>query len=71
MLRLSVVLAAALVLAPGVLAKPLSGPTPYRSATAAPTGLHAFLLTPNEAPEKYYPRTPSFAWNPVEARGGS
>jgi hypothetical protein len=71
MLRLSVVLAAALVLAPSVLARPLSGPTPYRTATSAPTGLHAFLLTPSEAPEKYYPRTPSFAWNPVDARGGS
>ncbi|HEY2327678.1 MAG TPA: hypothetical protein VGH52_09360 [Gaiellaceae bacterium] len=32
---------------------------------AAPGGLHAFLLTPAEAPMQYYPRTPSFSWNPV------
>ena len=38
---------------------------------AAPTGLHAFLLTPSEAPMTYYPRTPSFSWNPVAGRGGS
>ena len=38
---------------------------------AAPTGLHAFLLTPSEAPLQYYPRTPSFSWNPVQARGGT
>ncbi|HEX5450362.1 MAG TPA: hypothetical protein VFW85_09930 [Gaiellaceae bacterium] len=38
---------------------------------AAPAGLHAFLLTPAEAPLQYYPRTPSFSWNPVGTRGGS
>jgi hypothetical protein len=40
-------------------------------AVAAPTGLHAFLLTPAEPPAQYYPRTPSFAWNPVTTRAGS
>src|SRR5215831_12925359 len=48
-----------------------SGPTPVHVVTAAPTGLHAFLLTPNEAALKYYPRTPSFSWNPVDAKGGT
>ena len=27
--------------------------------------------SPDEAPAQYYPRTPSFAWDPVSARGGS
>jgi hypothetical protein len=66
--RLLVVLAAMLVLAPAAGA---NGPTPYRSVTAAPTGLHAFLLRPDEVAQRYYPRTPSFAWNPVNARGGT
>src|SRR5436305_952354 len=57
-----------LVLAPAAGA---NGPSPYNAATAAPTGLHAFLLSPDEAAAKYYPRTPSFAWSPVSARGGS
>jgi hypothetical protein len=70
MLRLTALVAAALALAPAAAARPLAGPTPYRTADAAPTGLHAFLLTPNEAPETYYPRTPSFAWNPT-ARSGT
>jgi hypothetical protein len=66
--RLLVVLAAMLVLAPAAGA---NGPSPYNAATAAPTGLHAFLLTPSEPAAKYYPRTPSFAWSPVSVRGGS
>jgi hypothetical protein len=37
----------------------------------APAGLRAFLLTPSEPPAQFYPRTPSFTWNPVRARGGS
>jgi hypothetical protein len=61
--RLLVVIAAAFVLAPGAGAVELAG--------GAPTGLHAFLLQPDEAPQPYYPRTPSFAWTPVAARGGT
>ncbi|MGZ4258379.1 MAG: hypothetical protein ACXVRE_11510, partial [Gaiellaceae bacterium] len=37
----------------------------------APTGLHTFLLRPNEAPQQFYPRTPSFAWNPAPRTGGT
>jgi hypothetical protein len=49
---------------------------PFSTATAgapngAPTGLHAFLLRPDEAAQPYYPRTPSFAWNPVARAGGT
>lgn len=61
-------LVAAFALAPGANA---GGPTPYHAATAAPAGLHAFLLSPGESPQQYYPRTPSFAWSPVGARGGT
>jgi hypothetical protein len=32
---------------------------------ASPSGLRPFLLTPKEAPARAFPRTPSFAWNPV------
>ncbi|HVB37431.1 MAG TPA: hypothetical protein VND92_02800, partial [Vicinamibacterales bacterium] len=71
MKRLTVVLAAALVFAPSVAARNLAGPTPYHPANSAPQGLHAFLLTPNEPPQPYYPRTPSFAWNPVATQGGT
>ena len=66
-------LAAALVAVPALALAQLasaSGPQPYHAATSAPTGLHAFLLRPDESPQKYYPRTPAFAWNPVTARGG-
>ena len=66
-------LALALVLAPGALAAPLaarSGPQPYHAETSAPTGLRAFLLRPDEPKQQYYPRTPSFAWDPVRAKGG-
>jgi hypothetical protein len=66
MKRLIVVLAAALVLAPSAGARMHA-----RTALGAPTGLHAFLLQPNEAPAPYFPRTPSFTWSPVAARGGS
>jgi hypothetical protein len=69
--RLTVVLAAALVLAPSAGARELGGPTPYNRVTSAPVGLHAFLLRPDEAAQAYYPRTPSFAWSPVDAKGGS
>jgi hypothetical protein len=41
------------------------------ASVGAPTGLRAFLLTPSEAPVAFYPRTPSFTWSPVSARGGS
>ena len=38
---------------------------------APPSGLRAFLLTPNEAPLPFYPRTPAFTWSPVPMRGGT
>ena len=71
MKRLIVVLAAALVLAPSGGAGLLAGPTPVHAVNAAPSGLHAFLLRPDEATQRYYPRTPSFAWNPVSGHSGS
>src|SRR5476649_1067981 len=40
-------------------------------SNGAPTGLHAFLLRPNEAAQPFYPRTPSFAWNPERRAGGT
>jgi hypothetical protein len=66
--RVLVLLAAAFAFVPAATA---GGPTPYHAVTAAPTGLHAFLLSPSETPQTYYPRTPSFAWSPVDAKGGS
>ena len=36
-----------------------------RSDTAAPTGLHAFLLRADEPLRTTFSRTPSFAWNPI------
>ncbi|HZT92256.1 MAG TPA: hypothetical protein VFA05_09470 [Gaiellaceae bacterium] len=69
MLRIVVIGAAALTLAPAALARTAQvGATP---SAAAPSGLRAFLLTPKEAPLQYYPRTPSFTWNPVARRGGT
>jgi hypothetical protein len=38
---------------------------------APPSGLRAFLLTPNEAPLPFYPRTPAFTWHPVALHGGT
>jgi hypothetical protein len=47
-----------LVLAPAAeAAKPIRG--------AAPANLHGFLLRADEPAENAFPRTPSFAWNPV------
>jgi hypothetical protein len=71
MKRLIVILAAFLVFAPTAAANFDAGPKPFHVATSAPEGLHAFLLRPDEAPQKYYPRTPSFAWSPVNVRGGT
>jgi hypothetical protein len=71
MKRLIVILAAFLVLAPSAAAGIDAGPTPFHAVTSAPEGLHAFLLRPDETTQKYYPRTPSFAWSPVEVRGGT
>jgi hypothetical protein len=71
MKRLIVILAAFLVFAPTAVAKFDAGPKPFHAVTSAPEGLHAFLLRPDDAAQKYYPRTPSFAWAPVEVRGGS
>ncbi len=64
-------LAAALVFVPATSAHVAAGPTPFHGATAAPTGLHPFLLSPSEPAQADYPRTPSFAWAPVSAKGGS
>ncbi|HEX3056938.1 MAG TPA: hypothetical protein VHP82_12455, partial [Gaiellaceae bacterium] len=36
-----------------------------RSADIGPTGLHGFLLRADEPARTSFPRTPSFAWNPV------
>jgi hypothetical protein len=71
MKRPIVILAAFLVLAPTAAAKFDAGPTPFHAVSSAPTGLRAFLLRPDETPQKYYPRTPSFSWAPVDVRGGT
>jgi hypothetical protein len=71
MKRLIVILAAFLVFAPTAAATYDGGPTPFHATTSAPEGLHAFLLRPDEAALKYYPRTPSFSWTPVDVRGGT
>jgi hypothetical protein len=71
MKRLIVILAAFLVFAPTAAAKFDAGPKPFHAVNSAPDGLHAFLLRPDETPQKYYPRTPSFAWSPVDAHGGT
>jgi hypothetical protein len=71
MKRLIVILAAFLVLAPNAVAGIDAGPQPFHAVTSAPEGLRAFLLTPDESPQKYYPRTPSFSWSPVDVRGGT
>src|SRR5579883_2941443 len=71
MKRLLVVLAVTLAVAPPSWGRVAGGPLPYNGAPGAPTGLHAFLLSPDEPAQPYYPRTPSFAWNPVAAKGGS
>jgi hypothetical protein len=71
MKRLLVILAAAFVFAPTAGATLNAGPTPFHAVTAAPSGLHAFLLSPSEPRASSYPRTPSFAWNPVASHGGT
>ncbi|MDX6475944.1 MAG: hypothetical protein QOH95_1455, partial [Gaiellaceae bacterium] len=71
MKRLSVILAAFFVLAPTAAAHTDAGPKPFHAVTSAPDGLHAFLLRPDESPQRYYSRTPSFAWSPVDVRGGT
>jgi hypothetical protein len=71
MKRLIVILAAFLVLAPNAVAGIDAGPKPFHAVTSAPEGLRAFLLRPDESPQKYYPRTPSFSWSPVDVRGGT
>ncbi|HEY8704053.1 MAG TPA: hypothetical protein VIL98_04805 [Gaiellaceae bacterium] len=71
MKRLVLVLAATLALVPSAGARQLAGPTPFHAASSAPAGLHAFLLRPDEAPLRYYPRTPSFSWSPVTKPSGT
>jgi hypothetical protein len=48
-----------------------AAPTSSSTGNGAPTGLHAFLLRPNEPAQPFYPRTPSFAWNPERRAGGT
>jgi hypothetical protein len=55
--RLLAVAALLLVLAPSAEAR--------TSAAKVPTGLHGFLLRADEPVVHSFPRTPSFAWNPV------
>lgn len=71
MKRLIVVLAAALVVVPSAGAYVLAGPAASQHANAAPTGLRAFLLRPDEPAQAYYPRTPSFSWQPDRGHGGT
>ena len=59
------------MLVPSAGARQLAGPTPFHTTSAAPAGLHAFLLRPDETPQRYDPRTPSFSWTPVSNRGGT
>ena len=40
-------------------------PKPVSKPPATPAGLKPFLLRATEAPAREFPRTPSFAWNPV------
>lgn len=40
------------------------------STPPAPTGLHGFLLRADEAPTNSFPRTPAFAWNPIQGAAG-
>ena len=49
----------------GVLALVPAAGTASVARTAVPTGLHAFLLRADEPVVHSFPRTPSFAWNPV------
>lgn len=51
----------------GVLAAVAAGSLAGASTAAlrAPSGLHGFLLTADEAPTATFHRTPSFAWKPV------
>ncbi|MEX2211094.1 MAG: hypothetical protein WD689_04955 [Gaiellaceae bacterium] len=49
--------------AASVLALALAAPA--HAATSAPTGLKGFLLRTDEPVTHVFPRTPSFAWNPI------
>jgi len=44
---------------------PASAPARQTARPAAPIGLKAFLLSPNERPSRNFPRTPSFTWSPL------
>jgi hypothetical protein len=60
--RFILTLTAAAALLAGVSSAGAVGPL----APPRPTGLKAFLLTTNEPAAHVFPRTPSFAWNPVK-----
>jgi len=60
--RFVLTLTAAAALLIGVSSAGAVGPL----APPRPTGLKAFLLTTNEPADHAFPRTPSFAWNPVK-----
>ena len=44
--------------------------TSHELVLKPPGGLHAFLLRADEPIIRTFPRTPSFAWNPVQRAGG-
>ena len=69
-MRLVVAACASAVVICATAAAPTSSAT-LAASNRPPTGLHAFLLRPNEAPQPFYPRTPSFTWNPQPRTGGT
>jgi hypothetical protein len=62
--RLALVVSMALVFAP------LAAPQTRVPGIPAPRGLRAFELRADEPIGHTYPRTPSFSWQPVAAKGG-
>ena len=65
--RLAAFSVVALALAPSALAAPAASANSSALTTVkpAPTHLRGFLLRPDEAMTREFPRTPSFAWSPV------
>jgi hypothetical protein len=58
------------LLALAALAALVAIPAAGSTSLAAPTGVHPFYLRVNDPLPAIFPRTPSFAWNPVEAASG-